>query len=263
MMLLYLAVISCGENNPDYDDVWGPIDESFVPFKTIQTEDSGGRWWLTEVVFDSLGRMTSYSSKDKTDDLQRYEIKYSDNGRFVYEQTSRFIIVGRREGLISGGRLKKVEYYEGTASVPYATEEAFYDKVGQLIKTEEKQSEIVIRRLFNWEDGNLTKISIEGIISETGEVFDRAEVIIEYGETENHSGLSALIGAYYDFPLSFFLGTAFTKNVPTKYMEYRDNGQLSWGIEYTDFNTDANGLLISFVTKETYSGTISTSTITY
>ncbi len=269
---LLVAAWACTDENPDNGGET-PKDGKFVPFKTFiehYTAPEGDGEVVVAAKFDSQGRTNGFTITDDEASYQIvYEVSYGSDGKFTAvekEVSGSGAAVEHRkmEGTLENGLLKEATVTEQSGTSRVSAE---YDKDGHVAKytTALTGGESIVE-VFTWSGGNLTGYT-SAYTDDKGQAFSY-RFAYEYGNLENRSGLAALMAYpddFYGYPIGFLLGAAFTKNVPVKKLSYNGNGEMDWGVEYTDFKTDSNGLVTSFLRKglTEYSGDDFTYTLTY
>lgn len=263
--LLVAAVLcvaaACSKDNSGNSGDGPALAGNFVPFKTFvehYTSPEGDGQVVVTAKFDAQGRTTGFTLTDG-DYHSNVEVTYGANNSFtVVDENSRMV------GQLENGLLKKADVtWDGA---PYRIS-AEYDRDGHVSKcTSDLGGGERIEEFFSWEDGNLT--SYTSTHTDAKGESSSYRFVYEYGNLENRSGLGALMAYpddFYTYHMGFLLGTAFTKNVPVRKMSFSSDEVMDYGVEYTDFKTDSNGLVTSFVRKglTEYSGDDFTYTLTY
>ena len=267
------AIVACGKDR-DGKEKANDENRSFVPFKTF-VEDFGTGKVTVRASFDAKGRSTGFVVSEDSGDAS-YEITFdlvygSDN---TFTATEKDVASGqddyiarRYEGTLSNGLMTEARLWEGDEANP-VVEKATYDKEGHLSSlVMEFADGGVVTQNFTWADGNLTEFSHAYKDPRLGNVTS-VRTTMEYGTLVNKSGLGALMGYpgdFYEYPLGFLLGTAFTKNIPVKRCEYDNTGTLLYGVEYVNIKTNSEGLVTGYTRKglNEYSGDDFTYTLTY
>lgn len=266
--LLAAAWACTKDNSSNKEDSFKKGD--FVPFKTFvehYTAPDGDGEVVVNARFDAQGRTNGFTITDGSYQIV-YEVSYGSDGKFTAVEkevpASGSAVERRRmEGTLENGLLKEATVTEQSTSRVSAE----YDRDGHVTKyTNALSGGVSIVDVFTWTGGNLTGYT-STYTDEKGQESSYS-FTYEYGEMENRSGLAALMAYpddFYSYPIGFLLGAAFTKNVPVKKISYNGDGEMDWGVEYTDFKKDSNGLITSFVRKglTEYSGDDFTYTLTY
>ena len=260
--LCVAAACSHDNSNDNSDNGPAALAGGFVPFKTFvehYTAPEGDGQVVVTAKFDAQGRTTGFTLSDG-DYRSNVEVTYGANNSFTVVDEN-----GRMEGQLANGLLKKADVtWDGA---PYRVS-AEYDADGHVSTYSSSYadgSSNVDR--FTWEDGNLTGYT--STYTDSKGASSSYRFVYEYSDLENRSGLAALMAYpddFFSYHMGFLLGTAFTKNVPERKMSFNGtDDEMDYGVEYTDFKTDSNGLVTSFVRRglTEYSGDDFTYTLTY